>query len=239
VGWIAFEPTPGRYDYNSPDDPNGTALHAPPYQANAPGTGGSGSTTTLAPTTVAPNNGSSPNRGLKPPEQVKIPTPAGTAGSKHGDGTISLWLLVPGILVAALLLAVALIALLQRSRRWRRAHAPTARARVDGAWTQATEDLARHDIRRRPATTLVEFALREAPAAGAGAAGPPLLELAQLQTRSMYAVDEPAADDADRAWACADQIGNALRAATPRRERFRQMFGLGPRRRRKRALRFS
>ena len=95
----------------------------------------------------------------------------------------------------------------------------------------------RRDIRRRPAATLVEFALREAPAAGAGAAGPPLLELAQLQTRAMYGIDEPATDDADRAWECADKVGQALRAETPRRERIRQMVGLSSRhRRRKRAL---
>ena len=33
VGWIAFEPTPGRYDYDSPGDPNGTRVNAPPYVA--------------------------------------------------------------------------------------------------------------------------------------------------------------------------------------------------------------
>jgi transglutaminase-like putative cysteine protease len=234
VGWIAFEPTPGRYDYNSPDDPNGTALNAPPYQAGATGTAGRGGSTTTVATTVAPNNGSSPSAGARPPGRLDITPPATTGTTKQGGGTISLWLLIPAILVAAMALAVAMIALLQHSRRWRRAHAPTTRARVDGAWTQVTEDLARRDIRRRPAATLVEFALREAPAAGAGAAGPPLLELAQLQTRSMYGIDEPAADDADRAWACADKIATALRAETPRRERIRQMFGLGPRRRRKR-----
>ena len=241
VGWIAFEPTPGHYDYDSPGDPNGTRVNAPPYVAGGgTGTSGTGSTTTVAPTTVPPNNGSSGSAGQKPPPgRLDINTPSATGAEKHDGGAVSLWILIPAILVAALALAVAMIALLQRSRRWRRAHAPTTRARVAGAWTQATEDLARRDIRRRPAATLVEFALREAPAAGAGAAGPPLLELAQLQTRAMYSVDEPATDDADRAWACADQVGQALRAETPRRERIRQMFGLSPRRRRKRAFRFS
>ena len=62
VGWIAFEPTPGRYDYDSPGDPNGTHVNAPPYVAggSGPGNGSSGSDHhRRTPTTVPPNSGSS------------------------------------------------------------------------------------------------------------------------------------------------------------------------------------
>ena len=54
----------------------------------------------------------------------------------------------------------------------RRRHDPDARRRVLGAWTEALERLAAAGIERRPSTTSLEFALRQAPALGAGAAGP-------------------------------------------------------------------
>jgi transglutaminase-like putative cysteine protease len=237
VGWIAFEPTPGHYDYASPDDPNGTHAEAPP-QSDGPQP--PGVSTTTSPTTTVPDNSGTPKSSKLPDIELNPPKNGGAGTGHSSSGRGGLWWLIPALFAFALAAVVISVAALQRVRRWRREHAATTRARVDGAWTQATEDLARRDIRRRPAATLVEFALREAPAAGAGAAGPPLLELAQLQTQAMYAVAEPSAEDADRAWECADRVSAAVRAETPPRERFRQRFGLSPRRGgRKRRFRFT
>ncbi len=222
IGWVGFEPTPQRYDYDSPGDPSGTKANAPPYA----GGGGQPGTAT---TTSTPTTGGTKTTSVSPPKhlpnlEVTPPRSGRTTSANQRSGAA--WLLVTGIVLGALAAAVGGIAGVQFARRWRRSHASSARARVSGAWTQATEELARRDIRRRPSATAVEFAMREAPAAGAGAAGPARLELAQLQTAARYAIEDPADADADRAWECADAIGEALRAATPRRERIRQRFGL-------------
>ena len=141
------------------------------------------STTTTPPTTTPANQGPTRTRGRRGSNRLEITPPPGQPGSHGGQsGHGALWLLVPGALLAVLLLAAGTIVARQAASRWRRSHSSTPRARIDGAWADVTEELARYDIRRRPAATLVEFALREAPAAGAGGAGPPLLELAQLQT---------------------------------------------------------
>ncbi len=220
IGWIAFEPTPGRYDYDSPGDPNQTHAGAPPYHSDG-STIGNATTTTTPPATV-PQNTVAPTPQPKPPKFQLQPPASQNANGHASSGRGSPWLLIPLALIAALVVVLAAVPIVDRTRRWRRARASSPRARIDGAWTQATEALARRDIRRRPAATLVEFALREAPASGAGTAGPPLLELAQLQTRAMYAVDEPTDDDADRAWECVAAVLAALRAQTPLRERIRQ-----------------
>ncbi len=120
VGWVAFEPTPGRYDYDSPGDPSGTRAGAPPYSPGGPQAGSS--TTTVVPTTVASNNGSTPGRSPNLPDRLQINPPGSTSPSRRSraDQT-NLWLLVPAILLGALAATVGLIMLLRRARRWRRA----------------------------------------------------------------------------------------------------------------------
>ena len=100
-------------------------------------------------------------------------------------------------------------------RTRRRRHDPDDRRRVLGAWTEALERLAAAGIERRPSTTSLEFALRQAPALGAGAAGPPLMDLARLHTVAMYSPDAPTAAEADEAWAEVDAIAAALRTSVP------------------------
>jgi len=90
-----------------------------------------------------------------------------------------------------------------------------------GAWSEALERLAAAGIERRPSTTSLEFALRQAPALGAGAAGPPLMDLARLHTLAMYAPDSPTAAQADEAWSEVDAIAGALRVTVPRTRRWR------------------
>jgi hypothetical protein len=118
---------------------------------------------------------------------------------------------------------------------WRRSshrrHDPDTRRRVLGAWNEALEGLAAAGIVRRPSATSLEFALRQAPALGAGAAGPPLMSLARLHTAALYSSEAPSVEDADEAWSEVDAISNALRASTPRSKRLRARWAaLLPRR---------
>ena len=60
------------------------------------------------------------------------------------------------------------------------------RRRVLGAWAEALDQLRVAGVPPRPSATALEFALRYAPAHGAGDAGPALMELARLQSAAMY-----------------------------------------------------
>ena len=71
--------------------------------------------------------------------------------------------------------------------------------------------LAAAGVPPRPSATALEFALRHAPAHGAGDAGPALMELARLQSAAMFAPDPPTADEATAAWEQVDAIRDALR----------------------------
>jgi hypothetical protein len=95
---------------------------------------------------------------------------------------------------------------------------------VTGAWSETLERLAEAGIAPRPSATPVEFALRHAPARGAGAAGPPLMELAHLQTAALFAPGPPSEADAASAWEHADTIERTLRGQVPRVTRWRRRF---------------
>ena len=72
--------------------------------------------------------------------------------------------------------------------------------------------------------------MRQAPALGAGAAGPPLMDLARLHTAAMYSPDPPTPDDADTAWTEVDAIADALRGTVPRTRRLRARWWSAARR---------
>jgi hypothetical protein len=210
VGWYRFEPTPTRTD----------PITGLPGGA---GNGNGGPTTTTTPTTVGPNT----------PTSSPADTPAGAAhfpnessgGGTQQSGTRAHVLKGIAITLAALLFAAIVLGLAFALAAWRRSnhrrHDPDNRRRVLGAWSEALERLSAAGIVRRPSATSLEFALRQAPALGAGAAGPPLMGLARLHTAAMYAPEPPSREDADEAWSEVDAIANALRATTPRSKRLR------------------
>jgi hypothetical protein len=124
---------------------------------------------------------------------------------------------------------VALIILVigARRRTHRRRHDPDPRHRVLGAWTEALERLTAAGVERRPSATSLEFALRQAPAHGAGAAGPPLMDLARLHTAALYSPEPPSEADAAAAWRDVDAIDAAIRQTVPRSTRWRTRLGIG------------
>jgi hypothetical protein len=76
---------------------------------------------------------------------------------------------------------------------------------------------------RRPSATSLEFALRYAPAHGAGrAGGRALMELARLQSAAMFAAQPPSDDDAEHAWEQADAIKSEVRHTIARPTRWRR-----------------
>jgi len=209
IGWYAFEPTKGRFDPNTDRGDKSVGTTQP--SATAPSTAGPASTAPRIATTV-PNNAN----------RIEVP-PAATATTKTSS-TASHVLLGIAIAIGVMLLLlvgtlIALVVAARRRTKRRRAAADTRR-RVLGAWTEALERLAAAGVTPRPSATSVEFALRHAPAHGAGGAGPPLMDLARLQTAAMFAPDPPTESDADAAWRHVDKIDAALRESVPRSERW-------------------
>ena len=213
AGWIPFEPTPG---FSEPTLGIGTGG---PAKAGG-GTGPSTSTTVAGgPTTLA----TGPTPSVKAPNlSVQTPTPAAPA---HHRGLNAV--AIAGIAVAALAMVVLAIFLAIAftiwRRRWRRRHEPDPRRRVLGAWAEALDELRSAGVPPRPSATALEFALRYAPAYGAGDAGPALMELAQLQSAAMYAREEPSAVEATSAWEHVDTIRATIRHNIARTRRWRRL----------------
>jgi hypothetical protein len=135
---------------------------------------------------------------------------------------------VVGIVLALLALLVlllfggVLLAQWERARRRRHAHDP--RRRVLGAWAEALDQLRIGGVPPRPSATSLEFALRYAPAHGAGDAGPALMELAHLESAAMYAREEPSEAEASRAWEQVDTIRRTIRHNVARSRRWRNLL---------------
>lgn len=210
VGWYRFEPTPGRTDPitglggSTTSNPTGPTTTTPPTTASKT----TPTTSSVSPTTA--------------PSQIQVAPPTTPT---HKSGTRAHVITVVLIVLAIVLGVLALFLFALAYGAWRRTHGrrtdPDDRRRVLGAWTEALERLAAAGINRRPATTSLEFALRQAPALGAGAAGPPLMELARLHTAALYSPEAPSATDADEAWSDVDAIADALRGTVPRTKRLR------------------
>jgi transglutaminase-like putative cysteine protease len=221
VGWYRFEPTPTRND----------PITGLPGRAGSGGNGGP--TTTTPPTTIGPNTPTT-NAAAGPSSGANFPNERSGGGTAQST-TRAHVLTGIAITVAALLFAVIVLALAFAIAAWRRSnhrrHDPDTRRRVLSAWSEALERLSAAGIERRPSATSVEFAMRQAPALGAGAAGPPLMSLARLHTAAMYSLDAPSREDADAAWSDVDAISSALRTTTPASKRVRARWkALLPRR---------
>jgi transglutaminase-like putative cysteine protease len=214
LGWIRFEPTPGRFD---PTAGNYTQT----------GTGPSGGPTTTTRPTASSTVPTTPGQTTPAQRLFQLNGGApggGRTGSNRSAASVVLRFLAVALasaLAAALALALGILGS-KATRRYRRRHAPTDRERITGAWDEALERLAEARIHRRPSSTPVEFAMREAPAGGAGDAGPPLLALAHLATTAFYAPDDPLPEVADDAWTKVRELERALRSHTAPRARLRR-----------------
>jgi transglutaminase-like putative cysteine protease len=224
-GWQAFERTKTKRDP--------TSGRGDPTASRALNNGSASTTTTVTttpssrnstPTSVAPSSG----------PFVNIDPKAGTQVSTGRRVAIGLGIGLAAVLVALAGVVLALALAARRRTRRRRTNDDT-RWRVLGAWAEALERLSAAGVTPRPSATSIEFALRHAPAHGAGGAGPPLMDLARLQTSALFAPDPPSADDADAAWRCVDSIEAALRGTVTRGERWLTRLRVRRRDRRRRS----
>lgn len=147
LGWVAFEPTPGRGSPNAPHT-NTDAQQDSPTEPGDPAITG-----TTAPPATAPE----PNLEDVIPE---FDADLETAQVEVDNGFSFPWriLLIPAALLAY---ALAVIGFRRGRRSRRRQAASTPLARVEAAWADAADDLDHgFGLRRLPSETRREFAYR-------------------------------------------------------------------------------
>lgn len=217
VGWVPFEPTPGR---GAPNAEQWTQV--PEQQANRDDPA---SATTTPPTTVGGPT-TSVNRSLLPDEAF----PDGgfsTTDPLGGDrpSTFSRawswarWVLA-GVAAAAVVWVVGVPSarLLRRSARRRAATTPTER--VLAAWREAGDRLGVVGLRFHPAETHREFAARASRDLPAGARAH-LGTLAERATAADYGPAGATEDDADEAWREVGRLGSEVAGHAGLRRRLR------------------
>ena len=202
VGWVAFEPTPGR---GQPGTEQYTGVAPAQAGGNNPGEGNpdvttpvESTSTTVAPTTTLPNG-----TGVVPSTTISSASLGGTRSS----GTSAL-LAVLGLTIAtALLWAFALPRIVRRIRTSRTRG--TATAQIRGSWLRAADALELVGVARRTDETPLEHAGRALDLLGPDAQS--LHELAYLATAAEYG---GLGDDetADRCSQLADDIVRVARA---------------------------
>ncbi len=194
MGWVSFEPTPGRFDPN-PTNYTGT------YNPDANPILATTTTTTSAADPAAPDpDHGTPQRAEDDPFQTED-TPSGSS--------------LVGTLLRAMAVAVAVAALLavpptlKRRRRARRRRTGPTRARVAGAWSEALDRL--REAGTAPAATLtpMEFARGGARMVAADV-GTPMTSLARIFTKASYSPADPSEDEVSAAWAEVETLTRAL-----------------------------
>ena len=188
IGWVAFEPTPGRGNpattsttgvapQQAPTPPGGTEEAAPPATAPPP--------STTSPPTSTPEDA---EVGADPPSP------------DEGDGPPLVLLLAAAVL--ALALAVTVLRWRRRSRRRDRATALGALA----AWSAALSLLDERGLHPGDQETPGEFADRVRRRLGTGA----MVELARIESKRRWAPDPPDAEDVAQADAAATRLERFL-----------------------------
>jgi transglutaminase-like putative cysteine protease len=218
VGWVPFEPTPGR------GAPNAEQWTGVPEQQADPDDPASATTTTSTvpggPTTsVALDR--LPDEAF-PDGGLSTSAPLGEREPSFGSKVWSWfrWVLVAVAAAAVLWLAGVPAARFLR-RRARRAAATTPSERVLAAWSEAGERLTVLGVRRRPAETHREFAGRAAKDLDGESAGH-LAALATLATAADFAPGGATDDEADEADRVVGRLAGEVagRASTAQRWRW-------------------
>jgi transglutaminase-like putative cysteine protease len=224
IGWVAFEPTPGR---GAPGNESYTGV--PAEQAAPAETAGLGTTATAAP-------GADPDAaaGGGPEPAIEdftglVPNQDGSSGplQNEGDGGRTGRILRAALVVVGVLLAAAVVWILvaphARAALWRRRRASAAgpRERVLVDWQQAVSDLRRHGYDVIPSDTPLETSARLAGRPGAEALAP----LAVQATAAAYGDAPVEPEDEREAHRCARRLQAGLRRHNDVRHRFAARVG--------------
>ncbi len=205
AGWVPFEPTPQRGDPQGEDHTGVAPEQAPPPVEPA-------TTTTVA----AADESDATTSTLAPrasvaagavPQESEPPRPSPVERSERTVSPAGVALIIAATGLAAL------IGFLGR-RRSRRGSSQGPAELVADAWAAALRSLARTGRRPGVGDTPVDFARRVD-----GELGELLLPLARIETRRRYGPGTPVAEDASRAQAQAERVGEVLRTDQVRRRR--------------------
>jgi transglutaminase-like putative cysteine protease len=190
IGWVAFEPTPGR---GEPGAEGYTGVPAA-QEGGAPGTP-EGSVPTTPTSTGTPGG---PRVETGDEQILAVPNLGGgrSSGSRSAASASTLQRLGAALLAAAVLAIIGLlVAAFARDRAWRRrwATASSDPDRVLVTWRRTLEGLQRAGVEVAPSDTPREIAAHAAPAMNDIQS---LEELAEQATLAAYADDAAAADPA-------------------------------------------
>ena len=211
VGWVAFEPTPGRGQPGSEGYTGVPAAQAepaqtPPSTATVPTTG---------PRRVPPPSASTAPTSIPDAAEPTVATtvPAPGAGPTPDRGAARVGVPVgAGLGVLALVTAVPVLKAVRRRRRRARARTPDRKVLV--SWLEATEALAASGLGRGPAETIQEHAARASSARSfPRTLARPLGCLAEDAADAAYSGEPVGADQVRRAGQAAVEVEDGLRRA--------------------------
>ena len=212
VGWVPFEPTPGR---GNPDAAQYTGV--PTQQVDQPASAATAATTTVAVDPAAPTTAADPN--LRP--EITFPEVSIAPFGQGGSNGPRWWLaLAIGMGVAAALVAgwIVAVRMLYR-RRWARrlGGAPTPAHRVVVTWHHTLDQLRRAGYRYRPQDTPAEVAGRLGTADNLRDIG--LERMARHVTVAAYAGSQPEAGVVTEVDEIARVVGERVSRVGTRRQR--------------------
>ena len=196
VGWVAFEPTPGRFE---PNPTNYTGTYNP--QANP----------VLATTTTTTSPAEAAAPGTPTTKPAKAENDPFQNDTQTSGGRSLTWLVEVAVGVVVLALLLILPPALKRRRRTRRRRAGPARVRVAGAWSEALDRLREAGTAPAATATPMEFARAGARSVAVPAdVGTPMTRLARIFTKASYSPGDPSEDEVTQAWAEVETLTRAL-----------------------------
>jgi transglutaminase-like putative cysteine protease len=172
LGWVAFEPTPGR---GAPGGEVHTGVAEQQAGEEAPGVPAPPTTTITPPTTVPPVG----DEAVSPPSDPQAAAREATSGDGVGWRTVAALALV-GLAVGWLVVLPALVHLRRIRARRRAAGAPAVE--IAAAWAEALDHLSRIGLHRRPAETPLAYDARVQQALAPDGASPMTVLAASVTT---------------------------------------------------------
>ena len=221
LGWVAFEPTPGR---GNPDTTSLTGVGAAQDDSATPP--GADATTTTTPGATAPTTAVTDNGKIDVTDRAKPGATRGTGTTAGPASTFERPWWIAGAAITLLLLGR--IAWVRRRRRRRRGPADTPMARVRAAWVDSCDWLELLEVQQRDEETPAEFSRRASSTlqtARVGDIGNTLARLAELETSRIYGDESVSDRDAEAAESDVASVRTVVKGATSARTRVAHSIG--------------